>query len=76
MGLGVLTGISAGASVLGGIFGSRSASRANRAAQKAYEEQKKLLRNKLKRLTSIMLKSLQLIKKTILIIASTSGKLA
>ncbi len=41
MGLGVLTGISAGASVLGGIFGSRSASRANRAAQKAYEEQKK-----------------------------------
>ncbi len=41
MRLGVLTGISAGASVLGGIFGSRSASRANRAAQKAYEEQKK-----------------------------------
>lgn len=41
MALGVLAGIGAGASVLGGIFGSRSASRANRAAQKAYEEQKK-----------------------------------
>lgn len=41
MPLGVLTGISAGASILGGIFGSRSASRANKAAQKAYEEQKK-----------------------------------
>lgn len=41
MALGVLAGISAGASVLGGIFGSRSAAKQNKAAKKAYEEQKK-----------------------------------
>ena len=40
MPLGVLAGIGAGASILGGIFGSSSASKANKAAQKAYEEQK------------------------------------
>lgn len=34
--------IGAGASILGGIFGSRSASKANRLAEKRYQEQKKL----------------------------------
>ena len=41
MALQALAGISAGASILGGIFGSRSAAKQNRAAKKAYEEQKK-----------------------------------
>ena len=34
--------IGAGASIIGGIFGSRSASKANRLAEKRYQEQKKL----------------------------------
>ena len=38
----VFGGISAGASILGGIFGASSASKSNRQQKKAYEKQKKL----------------------------------
>ena len=47
--LGALTAVSAGASLLGGIFGSRSASKSNAAAEKAYKEQKKAAKKQAKR---------------------------
>ena len=67
--------IGAGTAIIGGIMGSRSASKKNAAARRAQKKQENLLKNRLKQPTNITLKSLQLLSKTITTIELFNTKL-